>query len=175
MNFKNLRLKFLNETFDLNVDVNKAAVSILLYDNNGELETLYIKRTFNPMDPWSGQVAFPGGKCKSVDRDLIETAIRETYEELGFKIDRGSFIGVLGVFKPLNKPILNVYPIIFGLDSKPETKFSREVRDCKWIPLKKMSIERRIINGNLVEGYVYGDYFIWGLTARITEKFMKFL
>ncbi|MEM0085311.1 MAG: CoA pyrophosphatase [Candidatus Methanomethylicia archaeon] len=172
MIFENLRLKLINKTLDLKVDVNRAAVSILL-SNHEELEALYVKRTFNPMDPWSGQVAFPGGRCKNYDVDVIETAIRETYEEIGFKFCREDIIGILGVFNPLNEPRLKVYPVVVGLKVKPQIKLSREIRDYMWIPLKKLKFEGKIINGNFVEGYLYKDYFIWGLTARITMKLLE--
>lgn len=172
MIFENLRLKLMNSKFNLKVDVDRAAIAILLFDDE-ELEALYIKRAFNPMDPWSGQVAFPGGRCKIYDEDIIGTAIRETYEEIGLKFCREEVIGVLDVFNPLNEPKLKVYPVVVGLKVKPQVKLSREIRDYMWIPLKKLRFEGRIVNGNFVEGYIYRDYFIWGLTARITMKLLE--
>lgn len=170
----NLRLKLIDLKMDLKVDVDRAAIAILLHDNE-ELEALYIKRAFNPMDPWSGQVAFPGGRCKIYDADVIETAIREICEELGFKFLRSDVIGILGVFSPLNEVRLKVFPVLVNLRIKPEMKISREVKDYQWIPLKKLGYGEKLIGDRIVEGYVYDDYFIWGLTARITEKLLKLL
>ncbi|MCX8168620.1 MAG: CoA pyrophosphatase [Candidatus Methanomethylicia archaeon] len=174
MIFEDLRLKLMNLKLDLKVDVNKAAVAILLHDEEN-IEALYVRRMFNPMDPWSGQVAFPGGRCKIYDKNVIETAIRETYEEIGFKIDIRNLIGVLGLFNPLNEPILKVYPVIFELKFKPKIRISREIRDYMWIPLKKLQLTDRTINNKIIEGYVYDEYFIWGLTGRITMKLLEYL
>ncbi|MEM3615547.1 MAG: CoA pyrophosphatase [Candidatus Methanomethylicia archaeon] len=174
MFFEDLRLRLMNLNFDLKVDVDKAAVAVLLWGGE-ELEALYIRRAFNPMDPWSGQVAFPGGRCKIYDADIIETAIRETYEELGFKFLRSDVVGVLGVFSPLNEVRLKVFPVLVNLRIKPKVKISREIKDYQWIPLKNLGYGEKLIGDKIVGGYVYDDYFIWGLTARITERLLKLL
>jgi 8-oxo-dGTP pyrophosphatase MutT (NUDIX family) len=49
-------------------------------------EVLYIKRSANPHDPWSGNVAFPGGRRDPKDADDLATAVRETREEIGLDL-----------------------------------------------------------------------------------------
>jgi 8-oxo-dGTP pyrophosphatase MutT (NUDIX family) len=74
---------------DLKAGKDRAAVMIILCED-GELKALYIRRAVNPMDPWSGQIAFPGGRTKMQDVDIIETAIREAWEEVGIEVkERG--------------------------------------------------------------------------------------
>ena len=51
-----------------------------------DLEMLFVKRSVYPGDPWSGQVAFPGGKAEP-DEAFTETAIRETQEEIGIDLN----------------------------------------------------------------------------------------
>lgn len=159
---------------DLKADEDRAAVMIILCED-GELEALYIRRAVNPMDPWSGQIAFPGGRTKMQDVDIIETAIREAWEEVGIEVKREDVIGILGVFQPANEPKLKVYPVIAKLKFKPEVKLSNEVTDYMWIPIKRLCLSEVEIDGRRVEGYRYGSYIIWGLTARITKRLIEIL
>src|SRR5688500_11808432 len=64
----------------------RAAVALVLRDGPQGLELLFIRRAEHPLDPWSGQIAFPGGRAEPGDADLRTTAIRETAEELGFDL-----------------------------------------------------------------------------------------
>ncbi|KAI8055698.1 hypothetical protein BDF22DRAFT_599948, partial [Syncephalis plumigaleata] len=57
---------------------------------SGVAELLFIRRTSNPQDPWSGQIAFPGGKRESGETDR-ETAERETKEEVGLDLRSSAF------------------------------------------------------------------------------------
>lgn len=174
MSLENLYFKLRGRMLDLKAELNRAAVAVILFEGNG-LELLYVRRAFSIMDPWSGQVAFPGGRCKSCDGDLIDTAIREVYEELGFKLRRDEVIGVLGLFWPLNEPNLKVFPLVFKVEVKPKIKLSREIMDYLWIPLEMLSPTITYLKGKSVEAYVFKDYVIWGLTARITRSLIELL
>src|SRR5574341_145553 len=65
---------------------NRAAVAVVLRDGNPAIEILFIRRAEHPDDPWSGQMAFPGGRAEPGETDLLETAIRETAEEIGIDL-----------------------------------------------------------------------------------------
>src|SRR3989337_2808027 len=76
--------------------VRKAAVALIFRSGaDGQPELLFIKRADYPGDPWSGQVAFPGGREEPGDSSLADTAVRETREEAGsdlslYRTRRGS-------------------------------------------------------------------------------------
>ena len=67
----------------------------------GKLQLFFIKRANNPRDLHSGQVAFPGGK-KEGNENSFETAVRETYEEVGILLNKENFfyLGRTGEINP---------------------------------------------------------------------------
>ena len=68
-------------------------------DPTAALELLFIKRTAQEGDPWSGQIAFPGGRREAADADDVACAIRETWEEVGIDLTQEGdfqFLGRLG-------------------------------------------------------------------------------
>src|SRR5262249_27191702 len=83
--------------------VPQAAVSLILSEARGSAQALIIKRAERPGDHWSGHLALPGGRAQAEDADLIATAARETYEEVGINLlDGGEFIGQLEILAPTN-------------------------------------------------------------------------
>ena len=76
---------------------------------------------FNPLDPWSGDLAFPGGKVENIDTTLHDVAARETMEEVGLLLPPESLIGrmeKMGATGPRRKPT-PVWPLIYLLESAP--------------------------------------------------------
>lgn len=57
-------------------------------------EIILIERASHPHDPWSGHLAFPGGKKEAKDQNLLDTAIRETHEEIGLLLKAEQLYGV---------------------------------------------------------------------------------
>ena len=60
-----------------------AAVALILAPCDGEISVCMILRSEHPEDPWSGHMAFPGGRADTEDRNNLHTARRETWEEIG--------------------------------------------------------------------------------------------
>ena len=142
---------------------------------------LLIKRADRVGDPWSGQVAFPGGKAQDGDGTLKETAIRETREEVG--IDLGQDADFLGYLTPFRTRTgtLDVFPAVFLLKKKVEVRSNEEVSSYRWVKLEKLTAEHvrssyrvdvggqtREIPALLVDGYV-----VWGLTHGIISSLLS--
>jgi 8-oxo-dGTP pyrophosphatase MutT (NUDIX family) len=164
--------------------VRKAAVALILRaGENGKPEILFIKRSDYPGDPWSGQVAFPGGREEPGDASLAHTAARETREETGLELDRdGSFIGALDDLRPrINRlPDVIVRPYVVLLDACPPLVLSAEVAHAFWIPLAVLkSTESWRDTPILARGipisaraFHHDGHVIWGLTERILGQLL---
>ena len=163
-----------------------AAVMMILGGSPDSLSMLFIKRPESDIDAFSGHMAFPGGKMKEEDRNKLDTAIRETYEEVGVDLyTSGRVIGELDDINP-NNPRANNYIVTPYLSMLKEEVLIRpnlyEVEAAVWVPMKHLKDERnfkirfRERNGKLVEDYVYSfeQYIIWGMTGRILHRFLSF-
>ena len=73
-------------------EIKRAAVATILREGLEGPEVLLIRRAENPRDPWSGHMAFPGGREAPEDRDLLATAVRETHEEVGLDLQRSAHL-----------------------------------------------------------------------------------
>lgn len=156
----------------------EAAVLALLYPSEGRTHLVFIKR--NEYDgPHSAQVSFPGGAREAEDRSLEETALRETYEELGIQDP----IEVLGALSPLHIPVSNfmVFPFVGWMDARPEFRPDRSevqyVIEAALSDLQDPSNrdsetlyrhEQRIV----APFYRVGNDKIWGATAMILSEFL---
>ena len=158
-----------------------ASVAVIL---NNQLEILFIKRPENPNDPYSGHVAFPGGKNKKDDENLLFTAIREVNEEVGIDLNKDArIIGELDQLKPLNPdgPRYIVTPFLAVLEKENDLIVNDEVEDYLWIPLAhflneaNMRVRLKERSGQIIEDYVYEyeKYIIWGMTGRIINSFIN--
>ena len=164
---------------DLNPKI--GAVMLLLYRKKSEWTIVFTQR-HSYEGVHSGQISFPGGKKDPEDKSLIETALRETYEEIGVVPDN---IAILGSLTNLFIPPSNflVYPTVGWTDS--QTAFipqEREVAEILEIPvsffLKDESIQQTAIdlpNGTKfnVPAFIYNGRVIWGATAIILSEFRE--
>jgi 8-oxo-dGTP pyrophosphatase MutT (NUDIX family) len=162
----------------------RAAVMVILKEGSSGYSILFIKRTENEGDVFSGHMAFPGGKMGIADKGTLDTAMRETAEETGIDINKsGTIIGELDDFYP-NNPKANHYvvtPYLSFLEEEVElTLDAAEVADAVWIPIHHLNDPRnqevRILErkDRVSEDFVfyYSDYVIWGMTGRILHQFL---
>jgi 8-oxo-dGTP pyrophosphatase MutT (NUDIX family) len=100
-----------------NPSYKESAVMILIWPADNGLRCLLIRRP-DYEGVHSGQIAFPGGGREASDSDLLQTAIRETWEETGVQLPTDKVVGALS---PLYIPVSNylVYPFIACLKEKP--------------------------------------------------------
>ncbi len=160
-----------------NLTPRNSAVLICIYPNEGKATTILIKRTtYNGAH--SGQVSFPGGKQEGNDESLIETALRETREEVGIS---EKLVRVLGVLTPLHIPVSNmvVLPVIGVLEQQPEIHLNlQEVEYPIFVGLECFKDNRfksvKILKVNNVPisapFYSVEGEFVWGATAMIISE-----
>lgn len=164
----------------------QAAVSMVLR-NGPALELLLIERARSERDPWSGDIALPGGRRDPEDGSLLATAIRETAEETGVDLLRsGEPLGYLSRLDTRNPklPALAITPFIFGVEQDTGAHAcSREVESVFWVPLSELlrpenqstlTIEFTEATREFPCVQVAG-HTIWGLTYRILTELSQIL
>ena len=159
-----------------------AAVALVLLEGQQGLEILIIKRAERGDDPWSGQIALPGGRYEAGDRDLDATAVRETREETGVDLSGAERLGALDDLHPRTSllPPVVVRPFVFALTRRAALVPSDEVQRAFWLPLARLSEPgvRREVTLTLRDGahtlpaYLVEDELIWGMTERILTPFL---
>jgi 8-oxo-dGTP pyrophosphatase MutT (NUDIX family) len=163
----------------------RAAVAMVLRDGANGIEVLFIRRAEHPQDPWSGQMAFPGGRAEPGDADLRATAVRETREEIGVDLTAAAeYLGALDEvqavarMRPMN---LSIAPFVFRLRESFEPALSDEVRSLHWLPLDDLlGTARRSTMDYAHQGVSLSfpclrvdDLVIWGLTYRMFMSFQE--
>lgn len=154
-----------------------AAVALLLHGTSNP-SVLFVKRAQNPADPWSGQMALPGGKRDPKDINLKYTVLRETFEETGINLDQCRFLGVMNADASIPRPEIRVLPFVILLEHKPTIVLNqKELEKHVWIPIEKLARHRTTValKFGKVPAYVVNSDVIWGLTYRIIEELLQFL
>jgi 8-oxo-dGTP pyrophosphatase MutT (NUDIX family) len=167
--------------------IRRAAVALIFRAGNGGApELLFIKRADYPADPWSGQVAFPGGREEAGDVSLAETALRETREETGIDLRRdGTVIGRLDDLRPqtVNLPAIIVRPYVVLLNRVDSLLLSDEVALAFWIPLEALRRaeswrEATVLARGIqlkARAFHHQTHVIWGMTERILAQLLALL
>ena len=167
----------------------RAAVALLLQPQVDDLQMLFIHRAHHPQDPWSGHMAFPGGRKDPEDVDLRTTIHRETKEEVGIDLNQhGEYLGRMAELQAMarGRPIsMTVAPFVYLIspEARPEPD-PVEVQDTIWVPLAFMQqdgveslVHRPLPDGTTIEvpALVYGGKTIWGLTYRMLREFLELI
>jgi len=154
-----------------------AAVAIILRENRGAVEALLVKRAVREGDPWSGHMAFPGGRRNTRDGSIRETARRETVEETAIDLDGCTPVGVMEPITSTVAPDLKVLPIIYACHETPGITLNEELEASYWFPLEDMRNSKGTsqIHGREFPAYLMEGQVIWGLTYRMLEKFYQTL
>ena len=156
-----------------------ASVALLLKLEGEKLHVLFVRRVQNPKDPWSGQMALPGGKREARDRNLKETVIRETLEETNINLlENCSFLGVMSVFQSEPRPEIKVLPFVILIEDEPSIRLNeKELEQYFWIPIEELVTNRTKAKFSFGESpaFIVRSTTIWGLTYRIVESFTRCL
>ncbi len=154
--------------------VRRAAVVLFLDFLEDQVLLLLIRRAVRANDPWSGQMAFPGGRMSCRDGCLEDTLIREVQEEVGVNIHDRDLLGTMSDVRSTRRPVL-VTPYIVLLKRRVTLALNRdEVADATWVSvsdLARCKIVRRQVRTSEgwreADGIEYDGHFIWGMTLRM--------
>jgi 8-oxo-dGTP pyrophosphatase MutT (NUDIX family) len=165
----------------------RAAVAIVLTDNAGSLDLLLIERAKRAGDPWSGHIAFPGGRVDAADATARAAAERETLEEVGLSLAGSELLGRLDDLpgRPVPPSEFAVSAFVFYTRDPGVLALNHEVQAAFWFPLDSLSDRERHIDhpakvesGRLFPGILVGEpgrHVVWGLTYRFLDRFLKIL
>lgn len=112
----------------------RAAVALVLRERAGDLEALFIRRADHDGDPWSGHLAFPGGRIDPTDTGPRMAAERETLEELELDLSGARFMGQLSDVLGHAESIC-VSAFVYAVDGDPVLRPNHEIRSAFWSPL----------------------------------------
>ena len=163
-------------------------MAVVLRNRGARIELLFIRRAERVGDPWSGQMAFPGGHRERWDANLLAAAVRETREEVGLDISSASGTALLGAL-PAQRPRsgrrdLTVAPFVFAVSGDPPLTLNHEVAAAVWAPLDPMRRGDNLTraqapfhaasDGAVRDGFrLDGGHFVWGLTYRVVQTLLR--
>jgi 8-oxo-dGTP pyrophosphatase MutT (NUDIX family) len=160
-------------------DARIAAVLILLYPDSGSVHTVLMQRPdYNGVH--GGQISFPGGKEEPGDENVIQTALREAYEETGLDPAK---VNVIGTLTPLFIPVSNmiVTPVIGWVNEKPSFNYKpdevlflidadlKRLLDPSIVKIKPFEIRGEMLE---IKYFDYDTNTIWGATAMILNELL---
>lgn len=128
------------------IDGPTASVAAVFRGGESGTELLFIQRASKDSDPWSGHMAFPGGRTDPGDHDSFDTAERETLEEVGLDLSGVPRLGSLDdlVFA---RDLRAVHAQAYWLDGeRPTLAANYEVADILWVPLSVLGDRSRYID-----------------------------
>lgn len=165
--------------------VKRSAVALILREREQRLEVLMIKRADRIGDPWSGHMAFPGGRAEAGDQNNLATACRETLEEIG--LDTGAHTRVLGRLSDVvsrshrGRAMMVVTPYLLSIEEVPALTPNHEVAEVIWVPLNfladntnRQTMEWKIKKVKLkLPCYFFQQRRIWGLSLIMLDELLK--
>jgi 8-oxo-dGTP pyrophosphatase MutT (NUDIX family) len=164
-----------------------AAVAAIVRPAETGAEVLLIRRARDERDPWSGHMALPGGHRERGDLDLVATALRETHEEVGLKLDRDvEWIGALerAQARGGRGPGFEIVPLVFALQRRVEdlelVPNPREVDSIVWARLEDLLLPTAHTSFTYAGGgaeqqfpaFDVRGHVVWGLTYRILQNLL---
>jgi len=174
-----LKLLPFNRSYYLPLEYKEASVVILLRYNCIDLHVLVIRR--GTKDIHSNQIAFPGGEKEKYDKTLLDSALRELYEELGILSYNIVFLKELTpVFIPVSK--YKIYPFLFFLKNNniEIVPNKEEVNNFYWLKvdeIRKSYKEAVYIENIIAPAFVIQSekIVIWGATAMVMNELLYLL
>lgn len=157
-----------------------SSVLVPLYNKEGQYHVLFTQRT-NNVKEHKGQISFPGGARQEGDKTLLDTALRESAEEIGLAPGRVRILGELDdtittTSNYIVSPFVGLipWPYEFKVDGW-ETEAIIEVPIAALMVKGSLREETEVTGGQAVTSYFYNyqGKVIWGATARILHQFLE--
>ena len=156
-----------------------AAVLVVLYAKDGDYCVLLNKRS-EEVEHHKGEISFPGGAKDPEDKDFLDTALRETEEEMGINRNDVCVLGELDEVITRSNFHVKVFvgSIIYPYSFKPSAV---EIAEVLEVPIKSLNdsstwrIETRMEDGLPVStrSYAYKNHLVFGVTARILQQCLE--
>jgi 8-oxo-dGTP pyrophosphatase MutT (NUDIX family) len=159
-----------------------SAVLIPIYQKDGQYHIIFIKRT-TTVKTHKGQISFPGGMRDTLDKTLLDTALRESLEEIGLRKEDIQVLGELDdeVTTTSNftvTPFVALIPWPYRFTpNKAEVDKLIEVPISALMEKDCLKPDTEVLNGKKVDSfaYHYRGTVIWGATARILNKLLDII
>ena len=163
----------------------RAAVAAMLRPGEEGADLLFIHRAEDPRDPWSGHMAFPGGRVDPGDANPLAAALRETREEVGLDLEavgdtigRLSDVAAVGRGRPLSMVIT---PFLFAVGEVPPLVPNHEVAAVVWVPMcclvdpsnRTTTPYQRYGLSLELPCYRYQEHLIWGMTFGMVDELLS--
>lgn len=163
------------------IEYRQSAVMILLYPDENLQAKLVVFRRRQSNGVHSGQISLPGGRYEDEDRNLFQTAVRETHEEIGFELDNEKMIGGLSrLLIPVSgyevQPVIGYTyetPIFTPQEEEVDTIIEIDVEEL--LNCEPVYKEFKGSSGFRIKApcYQIGETVIWGATAMILSEFLE--
>jgi 8-oxo-dGTP pyrophosphatase MutT (NUDIX family) len=159
-------------------DRRSAAVALIFHRDEAETTLCFARRAPFDGDPWSGDMAFPGGGAHPSDRSFEEVARRETLEEIGFDLGAVAPLATLETLPARGLPPgrhMLIQPLVYTLtQARPKLVIGAEIAAVYWVPTCHLwdagNLTQVTWRGQHHPGIAFGQEIIWGLTYRILAQ-----
>jgi len=178
---KTRRPRLISET-----EKTRAAVAVVLHQTGTGLRLLFIERAECEGDPWSGHIAFPGGRLEEGDQNGRAAAERETLEEIGLDLGAAEYLGQLDDLTGSALPVL-VSAFVYQVAPPGDFALSSEVKHAFWVPVEDLldperHLERRFPFRGLEDRILPAVYLLgpgrpllWGITYRFVSRLLQLM
>ncbi len=162
-------------------DLTPAAVMVLLYPKDGDFCVLLNKRS-QEVEHHKGEISFPGGSRDPEDRDTLDTALRETEEEMGIRRDDIIVLGEMDEVATRSQFRVNVFAGTIGhpYEFRPSADEIAEIVEFPVSALRdpaslRVETHWQADGPSTVYSYAHGKHLVFGATARILQQFLQLL
>ncbi len=177
-----MRLKYNTEKITAS-NPKKAAVLALFYPNKNNETCFLLTQRASYNGTHSAQISFPGGKIEASDKNLEQTALRETFEEVGIKQEHITIVReITDVYIPPSNFLAT--PFLAYSKQKPILSINHEVDHTFDVKLADLLDDGNISSINISTSYAnnidvpcfkLNNYIVWGATAMILNEIKELL